>query len=167
MMNKLSSRFLTVATCRTPQQAQISSRLLSTSSLNKTTAFPVAPSHPVGLVSGAPSEFYNRRVRIVHPARTAMQQGSAPSWKIEFDHSNDKWLNPLMGWTSSADTAQQLNNMLDFKSLKEAIYFCERIGFVYSIDSDLSKDDSLKQRKSYADNYKWKGFPKEKVQYKK
>ena len=44
--------------------------------------------------------------RINKPAKTAMQQGRALTreWVLEFAPDEPRAIEPLMGWTSSADT---------------------------------------------------------------
>ena len=53
---------------------------------------------------------------IYRPAKTAMQSGRARTrdWLLEFDDEAARRVEPLMGWTSSADTKQQLQ--LSFES---------------------------------------------------
>ena len=110
-----------------------------------------AISQPFGLASGAPEEFVHRKVRILRPANTASQQGFTGIWKIEFECTT-KWLNPLMGWTSTKDMAHQLTNALQFATKEEAISFAEREGFEYEVEPEhLPKP----VKKSYAENYKW------------
>ena len=107
-------------------------------------------SQPFGLASGAPEEFVRRAVRILRPATTACQQGFPGLWKIEFECTT-KWLNPLMGWTSTKDMAGQLVNALQFGSKEEAVAFAEREGFEYEVEPErLPKP----VKKSYAENYK-------------
>ena len=61
-------------------------------------------------------------------------------------------LNPLMGWTSSKDTASQLINSLQFSTKEDAVAFAKREGF----DWEVLKDHEPKVvKKSYAENYKW------------
>ena len=110
---------------------------------------------PFGLASGAPEEFVHRKVRILRPANTASQQGFAGLWKIEFE-CTAKWLNPLMGWTSTKDMAHQLINALQFASKDEAVQFAEREGFDYEVEPDHRPKPV---KKSYAENYKWRGPP--------
>ena len=63
-----------------------------------------------------------------------------------------KWLNPLMGWTSTKDMAHQLTNALQFSTKEEAILFAQREGFDYDVEPEhLPKP----VKKSYAENYKW------------
>ena len=107
-------------------------------------------SSPFGLASGAPEEFVHRRVRILRPANTPCQQGFPGLWKIEFA-TTAKWLNPLMGWTSTKDMAHQLVNALQFATKEEAIQFAEREGFEYDIEPDHVAKPI---KKSYAENYK-------------
>ncbi len=49
-------------------------------------------------------------VRIYQPAKTAMQSGLANTrkWVLEFEPGAAKSIDPLMGWTGSADTREQL-----------------------------------------------------------
>ncbi|MCX7346697.1 MAG: ETC complex I subunit, partial [Alphaproteobacteria bacterium] len=49
-------------------------------------------------------------VRIYKPARNAMQSGKGKSqdWILEFEASAPRTTDPLMGWTSSGDTRQQV-----------------------------------------------------------
>ena len=108
-------------------------------------------SQPFGLASGAPEEFVHRKVRILRPANTASQQGFTGIWKIEFECTT-KWLNPLMGWTSTKDMAHQLTNALQFATKEEAISFAQREGFEYDVEpAHIAKPI----KKSYAENYKW------------
>ena len=88
--------------------------------------------------------------RIYKPSKTAMQSGTAKtkSWVLEFEPSTPRVVEPLMGWTSSADTRQQVR--LRFDTKEEAIAYCEHHGIPYSVSEP-------KQRKrrliAYADNF--------------
>jgi hypothetical protein len=91
-------------------------------------------------------------VRIFRPAKTAMQSGvgNTREWVMEFEPTLPKSHDPLMGWTSSADTREQVH--LRFASEAEAVAYAERQGYRYS----LSEPHSHKIRpKSYADNFKY------------
>jgi NADH dehydrogenase (ubiquinone) Fe-S protein 4 len=104
-----------------------------------------------GLVSGVPDNVLQKRVNIYFPAKTASQHGlSGRKWKAEFTHTGDKWQNPLMGWTSSNNTEQQINVIMSFESKQEAIDWCEAQGVEYDVHEPLSKK---KRVKSYADNF--------------
>jgi hypothetical protein len=88
--------------------------------------------------------------RIYKPARTAMQAGTANSraWLLEFDEDVPKEVEPLMGWTSSADTRQQVR--LRFDTKEEAIAFCEHRGIAYRV----SEPKEPKRRTiAYADTF--------------
>jgi NADH dehydrogenase (ubiquinone) Fe-S protein 4 len=75
----------------------------------------------------------------------------------QFDTPN-KWVNPLMGWTSARDTAQQLREMLYFEREEDAVGFAQREGFQYTI---LPFHAKKIKAKAFADNFKWRGPPKE------
>jgi hypothetical protein len=92
------------------------------------------------------------KARIYKPAKTAMQSGRANTrrWVLEFEPEDRPSIDPLMGWTSSGDTPQQLR--LEFETREEAIAYCRRQG----IDYDLSAvaERTIKP-KSYASNFRW------------
>ncbi|KDP32085.1 hypothetical protein JCGZ_12546 [Jatropha curcas] len=113
----------------------------------------------IGMVSGIPDEHLRRRVVIYSPARTATQQGSGKigRWKINF-MSTQKWENPLMGWTSTGDPYANVgDSALSFDSEEDAKAFAERHGWEYVVKK---RHTPLLKVKSYADNFKFKGFPK-------
>jgi hypothetical protein len=88
--------------------------------------------------------------RIYKPARTAMQSGQAntKSWLLEFEPAVAKQVEPLMGWTSSFDTRQQLR--MSFPTRDEAIAFCERNGIPYQVEEEKP---AARRVISYADNF--------------
>jgi ETC complex I subunit conserved region len=92
-------------------------------------------------------------VRIYKPARNAMQSGTANSeqWIVEFEASSPRTIDPLMGWTSSADTRQQLR--LFFDTRDEAVAYAEREGLAYTVLPEAPAGKLI--RKSYSDNFKW------------
>ena len=55
------------------------------------------------------------RARIYQPAKTAMQSGTAKvkGWILEFAPASARSVDPLMGWTSSADTQTQVKLRFD------------------------------------------------------
>ncbi|WP_445810675.1 ETC complex I subunit [Yoonia sp.] len=57
------------------------------------------------------------RARIYKPARTAMSSGIAKtrSWVLEHVAEAARSIDPLMGWTSSADTQAQVKLYFDSK----------------------------------------------------
>lgn len=65
------------------------------------------------------------RARIYRPAKTAMQSGPAPEeWVLEFAPSEQKRIDPLMGWTGSGDTQGQVR--LTFTSKDDALAYAKR-----------------------------------------
>ena len=89
------------------------------------------------------------KVRIRKPAKTAMQSGqrNTREWLLESEPM-PKELDPLMGWTSSRDTMQQVQ--LWFPTLDEAKAYAERNGWQYSVE----QPHAHKVRpKAYADNF--------------
>ena len=89
-------------------------------------------------------------VRIHRPAKTAMQSGYGNSrrWLLEFGPQAAGSIGPLMGWTSSRDTRQQVK--LWFASKEEAVAYAKQQGYDYRVDEP--KERRVKP-KAYADNF--------------
>ena len=92
--------------------------------------------------------------RIYKPSKTAMQsgQGNSKAWVLEFEPEAPRTVEPLMGWTSSADTRQQVR--LRFEEKQEAIAYCERHGIAYQVFD--SKAPAARRVISYSDNFAFK-----------
>ncbi len=92
------------------------------------------------------------RARIYKPAKTAMQSGRANThkWYLEFEPSMARTRDPLMGWTSSGDTAQQVR--LKFETREEAEAYCKRNGLDYVVREPHERHV---KPKSYAANFRW------------
>ena len=90
--------------------------------------------------------------RIYKPAKSAMQSGLARTkdWVLEFEPERPRTIDPLMGWTGSADPRQQVQMSFDTK--EEAIAYAERNGIPYRI---LESHTRRVVPKSYADNFRW------------
>ena len=90
--------------------------------------------------------------RIYKPARNAMQSGKGKSdlWYFEYEPEAPRTADPLMGWTSSADTRQQLR--LTFASKDLAVAYATREGIAFKVEVEPPQRSS---RKSYSDNFKW------------
>lgn len=91
--------------------------------------------------------------RIYRPSKTAMQSGVAntKTWVLEFDLSEPRQVEPLMGWTSSGDMQQQLR--MRFATQEEAVAYCERNGVAYQ----LFEPKPVQRRvMSYSDNFAFK-----------
>jgi hypothetical protein len=90
--------------------------------------------------------------RIYKPAKSAMQSGMARTkqWLLVFEQDKPREIEPLMGWTSSGDTRQQLR--LWFDSKEEAMAYAEREGIAYRVE----EPQEIKRRAiSYSDNFKF------------
>ena len=90
--------------------------------------------------------------RIYSPARSAMQSGKGKSklWLLEFEPETRRMADPLMGWTGTVETAQQIR--LKFESLEQAVAYAQKHGFAYEV---LAESRSAQMPKSYSDNFKW------------
>jgi ETC complex I subunit conserved region len=90
--------------------------------------------------------------RIYKPAKTAMQSGLARTkeWVLEFEPAAPRGIEPLMGWTSAADTQAQVR--LEFETKEAAIAYAERNGIAYTL---IEPPPRKTVHKSYADNFKY------------
>ncbi len=92
-------------------------------------------------------------VKIYRPGKTAMQSGRATGkkpWVLEYELTSSRQAEPLMGWTSSADTLNQVK--LSFSSCDEAVSFAQKKGWNYSVQEEQIR--RLKPR-NYGDNFKY------------
>ena len=92
------------------------------------------------------------KAHIFRPTRNAMQSGRSNTrkWVLEFEPRSAQSRDPLMGWTSSDDTAQQIR--LRFESQEQAETYAKRRGISYEIEAPQERRIRLK---SYADNFRW------------
>jgi NADH dehydrogenase ubiquinone Fe-S protein 4 len=89
--------------------------------------------------------------RIYKPARNAMQQGMASrDWVLEYEPDQPRVIEPLMGWTSSADTKSQVR--LSFATKEEAVAFATRHGIAFRLEEP---QETVLRPKSYAENFKF------------
>ena len=90
--------------------------------------------------------------RIYKPSKSAMQSGfgRTKEWVLEFAPAAARTVDPLMGWTSSTDTASQVK--LSFDTQEEAIAYAERNGIPFVV-SEPTQRKAI--RKSYSDNFKF------------
>jgi len=90
-------------------------------------------------------------VRIYRPSKTAMQSGRGQThdWVLEFEPGARR-PEPLMGWTSSADTRAQLK--LHFATKEEAIAYATRHSLAYSLEE---AQERRIRPKAYADNFRF------------
>eukprot|EP00732_Lithocolla_globosa_P006990 Lithocolla_globosa_v1_NODE_8505_length_812_cov_10.668428.p1 type:complete len:168 gc:universal NODE_8505_length_812_cov_10.668428:566-63(-) len=118
------------------------------------TATPIVYNSDVAAISGAPLKHANRPVTIYQPSRNVMQSGTHQTryWKIQYG-VQQRWENPMMGWTSSSDPCQALDLQLRFNSKDAAIYFAERQGLKYTVKETHQRRPTLKR--TYASNFKY------------
>src|SRR5882757_6370371 len=92
------------------------------------------------------------RARILRPAKTAMQSGTAETlkWVLEYEPASRREPDPLMGWSSALDTLNQVR--LRFATLEEAVAFAQKKGLDYTISEPHQK---TQKAKSYADNFRY------------
>ena len=89
--------------------------------------------------------------RIYQQPKNAMQSGRAltDQWVLEFEQSEARRADPLMGWTGSGDTQVQVQ--LDFASKEEAKAYAEKYGIVARVHSTPPRTLKLQ---AYADNFR-------------
>ncbi|MCW3475013.1 ETC complex I subunit [Limobrevibacterium gyesilva] len=92
------------------------------------------------------------RVRIYQQPKTAMQSGMAGTheWVLEFEPTEARRADPLMGWIGSSDTRGQVR--LTFATRDEAVAYAAKQGFAYEVE--LPHQRRMKP-KAYADNFKF------------
>ncbi|XP_076044992.1 NADH:ubiquinone oxidoreductase subunit 18 [Oratosquilla oratoria] len=103
-------------------------------------------------ITGVPEEHtHTRRVLIKCATKNAMQSGSnnQHKWQLTFEN-RERWENPLMGWSSTADPLS--NVQLSFTDLEDAVAFCEKNGWEWYAQSKPVKPP---RTKSYAANFSW------------
>ncbi|HEV7278459.1 MAG TPA: ETC complex I subunit [Devosiaceae bacterium] len=95
--------------------------------------------------------------RIYRPSPNAMQSGRGKSkqWVLLHEQETARDIEPLMGYTSSADTRTQVK--LAFDTLEAAEAYCQRNGIAYKVQP---AHDAPRQRASYPDNFRYdRKFP--------
>lgn len=92
------------------------------------------------------------KARIFRQPKNAMQSGAAGThdWVLEFEPSEPRRADPLMGWIGGADTQSQVR--LTFDSRDEAVAYADRQGLSYDIE--LPRERTFRP-KAYADNFKY------------
>ena len=90
--------------------------------------------------------------RIFLPAKTAMQSGrrNTRRWILEFEPEAAKRIDPLMGWTGSADQNGQVR--LSFATREEAEDYAARYHIPFQAAAPHERRLVIK---AYADNFKF------------
>jgi len=111
------------------------------------------PARGVGIIPARINRYSVMTARIYKPSKTAMQSGLAKTkaWMLDFEPEAPRTVEPLMGWTSSADMRQQVR--LTFHTKEEAIAYCERHGIAYQVFDEPS---AARPAISYSDNFAFK-----------
>lgn len=89
--------------------------------------------------------------RIYQIPKSAMQSGKAKidTWVLEFEQSEARKADPLMGWTGSGDTQAQVQ--LKFETKEDAINYAEKHGIAARVHATPPKALKLQ---AYADNFR-------------
>lgn len=97
-----------------------------------------------------PEELRIAPVRVYRRSPNPMQSGKAHlgEWIVEFEPHLKPGIDPLMGWTSSADPQRQVR--LTFESLEAAEAYCRRQRLNYEVERPPAR---RRPRRSYADNF--------------
>jgi hypothetical protein len=92
------------------------------------------------------------KARIFRPSKSATQSGlgKTEEWVLEYESPTVRKPEPLMGWTASGDTLNQLR--LKFSSLEEAKVFADKNGLEYSI---LEPKRRRVRPRNYGDNFRY------------
>ena len=94
-------------------------------------------------------DHFMKKAKIYKPSKTATQSGLAKydKWILEF-YTNNKNVNPLMGWETSSDTMSEVKLEFDDKDI--AIEYAKKNKINYEI-IEPNKRKIIK--KSYSDNF--------------
>lgn len=89
-------------------------------------------------------------VKIYKPAKTAMSSGRCKTckWLIEMEAGNTQYVEPVMQWTASTTTQNQIK--LVFESKEQAIQFATKNNWDYKVIEPHTKKILPK---SYTDNF--------------
>ena len=71
------------------------------------------------------------RIYQARPERHAVGAGE-DNWLLEYEPEKPREIEPLMGWTSSADMRSQVK--LKFETKEEAVAYAERNGIPYRVE---------------------------------
>lgn len=92
------------------------------------------------------------RARIYRPSKTAMSSGMGRTkhWVLEFAPAAPREVDPLMGWTSSADTQSQVR--LRFDSLEAAQAYAREHGIDAQVFEPKKRKPNIRPR-GYGENF--------------
>ena len=89
--------------------------------------------------------------RIFFKPKSTMQSGvrGLAAWVLEFDRSEARRADPLMGWSGSGDTQSQVR--LTFPTAAAAVAYADRHGIAHHVVPTPPKTLKIQ---AYADNFK-------------
>ena len=92
------------------------------------------------------------KVRIYKPSKNTMQSGlgRTKTWVLEYEPETPRAPEPLMGWTASGDTLNQVK--LRFPTQEQAVAYAQDQG--WEIDLGDSHERAVRPR-NYADNFRY------------
>jgi hypothetical protein len=92
------------------------------------------------------------RARIYQPAKTAMSSGTAKTrhWVLEHVAQSPRAIDPLMGWTSSADTQAQVR--LEFDSKEAALDYAREHGIAVIVQEPKPRKVNIRPG-GYGENF--------------
>lgn len=90
------------------------------------------------------------QARIYQRVKSSMQSGKARigQWTLEFEPTQAKRVDPLMGWAGSGDTDGQVR--LTFPTLDAAVDYAKRQGIAYHVVPGAERKLKIQ---AYADNF--------------
>ena len=93
------------------------------------------------------------RARIYRPARPATQSGMARSahWVLEFEPEAPRSVDPLMGWTASPDTRQQVH--MRFSTREAALDYAREHGIEAIVQEPRTRRHVIRPR-GYGENFR-------------
>ena len=88
--------------------------------------------------------------RIYKPSRNAMQSGVGKTrfWVFEYEPEHARMVEPLMGYTSSADMRSQIR--LKFETKEEAVAYAQKRGIPFQV---FEPHETGRRRMAYSDNF--------------
>jgi NADH dehydrogenase len=92
------------------------------------------------------------RARIYKPAKTAMSSGTAQTkhWVLEHVAETAREVDPLMGWTSSADTQSQVK--LEFATKAAALDYAREMSIDAVVQEPKPRKANIRPA-GYAENF--------------
>ncbi len=91
-------------------------------------------------------------VRIYKPSKNTMQSGLAKTkdWILEYEASSRRGPEPLMGWTASGDTDNQVK--LRFPTQEQAIAYAQEQGWTFTL---APAHERIVKPRNYVDNFRY------------